>query len=118
MSGVIQRDFGGIVPTLYHWDEHTEELHVQRTQDVEPLLEKIKRLRSHGFDGYTEDRSARAISEIPVTILEQWQKEGLDFMDPNHHAEILKRLKSPDLLGFRLDLEGGMRRGIIVKGDR
>lgn len=119
MSGIIQTDFAGVVPTVYHYDEHTDELHIERKFDAEPLLEKIKRLRAHGHDGFNTDRSQRALCEIPLTILEGWRAEGVDFMNPDHNDEVLKRLTAPDLMGFRLDLEGGMKHGnIIVKGDR
>lgn len=111
-------DTEGLVPTIYHYEEHTGDLHVERWMDAEPTLEKIKRLRSLGFDGYNADRSMRALAEIPVTIIEQWAKEGVDFLNRDHWPEVKRRLMSPDLRGFRLDLEGNMRNGIIVKGAR
>lgn len=111
-------DTQGIVPTIYHYDEHDDALHVERWMDAEPTLEKIKRLRSLGFDGYNSDRSMRAFAEIPITIIEQWKKEGVDILNQDHWPEVRRRLMSPDLAGFRLDLEGGMRNGIIVKGVR
>lgn len=118
MSGVIQKDFVGALETVYHWDEHTQEIHVERCYDAEPLLEKIKRLRSLGFSGHNSDRSMRALSEVPLTLLEQWRAEGVDFLNPDHSAEIERRLRSPDLSGFRLDLEGSMQNGILVTGKR
>ena len=111
-------DTSGLVPTIYHYDEHDDSLHVERWQDVEPLLEKVKRLRAHGFDGYNGDRSMRAFAEIPIAILEQWKKEGVDFMNPDHWNEVRKRLMDPALRGFRLDLEGGLHNGVVVKGAR
>ena len=101
--GLIQRkaDALGLVTDL-HWDEHTQELHVERVQDVEPVLERIKRQKAEGFDGYNEDRSMRAIAEIPVTIAEQWAKEGVDIFNPDHSKECERRLNDPALRGFRI----------------
>lgn len=111
-------DTSGAVPTIYRYDEHTDETHVYRWQDVEPILDGIARARAHGHDGYNADRSMRAFAEIPITIVEQWRKEGVDIMNPDHWKEVRKRLMDPALRGFRLDLEGGLHNGVIVKGKR
>lgn len=115
--GVIQRDRDGIIETVLHWDEHTETLHVERTQDVEPMLDRIKAMRAAGFDGYNHDRSVRAIAEVPVAILEQWRKDGVDVMNPDHNKEVMKRLNDPALRDLRLDTNTA-HSGIIIKGDR
>jgi hypothetical protein len=115
----IQRDQAGIVPTVYHWDEHTEELHVERIQDVEPLIEGIKAAKLHGYDGFQQDRAGQVIAEIPVTIVEQWAKEGVQWWNKDHDAEIRRRLNDPALAAFRYDnSHSGNTPNIIVKGKR
>lgn len=115
MSGVIQRDRVGIIDTVLHWDEHTEELHVERTQDVEPLLDRNKAIQAQRWDGYNDARDMQAIAELPIAILEQWHKEGVSILDPNHDKEIRKRLRDPALSGFRLDTPVA-HSGIIILG--
>jgi hypothetical protein len=116
---VIQRDNLGIVPTVFHFDEHTGELHVERRQDdVEPLLDAVKRAQAQHWDGFNADRSLQLIAEIPVTVAEQWAKEGVDIYNPDHNAECMKRLNDPALRGFRFDKGANVGSGIIIKGER
>lgn len=114
----IGADYSGAAPVFYHYDEHTGEIHVERVQDVEPLLDRNKRMAAAGFDGFNADRSMKAIAEIPIAIVEQWAKEGVDIMNPAHNAEVLKRLRDPALAHFRLDQGRGNTPNIIVKGAR
>ena len=114
----LQKDLSGDIINAYRWDEHTQELHVERIQDVEPVLERIKRAKAHGADGYNADRTMRAIAEIPVVVAEQWKKEGVDITNPDHDGEVRKRLNDPALSGFRMDRRDANAGKIIVKGVR
>jgi hypothetical protein len=113
---LIQRDHAGLVQTDLYWDEHTEEMHVARVQDVEPVLERNKAIRAAGWDGYNGDRSMRAVAEIPVTIVEQWQREGVEWWNQDHNAELQKRIADPALSGFRIATPAANAGRIIVKG--
>lgn len=113
---LIQVDNDGIITTRLHWDEHTESMHVERTQNVEPLLERIKALRAAGWDGYNADRSMQATHEIPITVLEQLEKEGLQWWNPAHDAAIRARINDPALDGFRIATKQAHAGRIIVKG--
>jgi hypothetical protein len=115
---ILQRDHDGLVETVLHWDEHTQTLHVERTQDVEPLLDRNMALRAAGWDGFNNDRSLQAIAEVPITVLEQWHKEGVNYLDPDHNAEVMKRLRDPALSKLRLDTPSANRGHIIVLGER
>lgn len=117
MSGVLQRDQFGALDTVYHWDEHTEELHVERLQDVESVIEYAASARKHG-DGYNADRSLRAVAEVPLVVLEQLQREGVNYLDPNCDKELMRRLRDPALSKFRLDTQAASGGLIIVKGAR
>ena len=66
-----------------------------------------------GSDGCAVDRSLRAIAEIPITIAEQWAKEGVDIFNPDHSKECERRLNDPALRGFRIG-DPVMNAGIIV----
>lgn len=72
-----------------------------RQQDVEPILEHAKALRSIGAVGGSNMRLA---ANIPTSVIEQYcQTSGVafdDFMgDPAH---IRRLLNDPDLSGFRV----------------
>lgn len=66
--------------------------HVEKVQDVEPILERNKALRNAG-DGFNADRSGRRIASIPMVVWLKWLAEGLD---PRDHAAIRRKLRDPD----------------------
>lgn len=115
---LIQVDNDGVITTRLHWDEHTESIHVERTQDVEPLLERNKALKAAGWDGFNDDRTLQATHEIPLTVLEQLGKEGLEWWNPAHDAEIRRRINDPALNGFRIGTPSANPGRIIVKGTK
>lgn len=115
--GLISRDVdGGSVVNVYY-DAHTDETHVERWQDVEPLLDGLKGIRARRWDGFTADRSMQALAEIPVALLEHWQQvDGFEWWRPDNEAELLKRLDDPLLRAFRYDTKTAHAGRIIVKG--
>ena len=116
--GLIQRDaLGGIVTDLL-WDEHTEELHVYRVQDVEPLLDRNKAIKAAGWDGYSNDRTFKAVAEIPATIAEQWAREGIEWWNPEHNKALMAKLADPALDGFRIGTKSAHVGHIIVTGTK
>src|SRR6187402_3147400 len=116
--GLIQRDVSlGIVTDLL-WDEHTEELHVKRSQDVESVLDRNKAIKASGWDGYNNDRSFKAVAEIPATIVEQWAREGVEWWNPEHSAALLKKMEDPALDGFRIGTKSAHVGHIIVTGTK
>lgn len=73
----------------------------RRSQDVEPLLEHTKALRSVGDVGSSEMRHA---AKIPMSLIENYMAEkGIDLhefhVNPQH---ILNMLRDPALAGFRI----------------
>ena len=117
MSGVIQKDVGGIVPTIYHWDEHNQAIHVERCYDAEPLIELHKAMDSHGVDTWNADRSGVAVADVPITLLEECRKQGWDPMHPDNNVRFLNLLKDK-FPHFLTSKRGWMQNGIIVKGKR
>lgn len=115
---LLQVDNFGLVTTCLHWDEHDETLHVERTQDVEPLLDGLKRAKAHGWDGFNADRSMQATHELPITVLEQWQREGVEWWNRDHDAELRRRCNDPALAGFRIATPNASGGRIIVTGAR
>ena len=67
----------------------------KRVQDVEPVLERNKALLTHD-DGYSSDRSMKRAASIPLIVVEQWLKEGVDIFNREHEREVMRRLNSPE----------------------
>ena len=74
--------------------------HVEKVQDVEPILDRNGRLRNLD-DGFNADRSGRRIASVPIIVIEQWRKEGFDVFDPNNMQELKRRLNSSDWVKLR-----------------
>lgn len=69
---------------------------IQRnTQDVEPILDANKRLYNDG-DGYTPSRDYRRAASIPLIVVEQWLREGVDVYNRDHAEEVKRRLNSSE----------------------
>lgn len=84
LTGIIER-------TILDGDD----MHVVRTQDVQPILDDNKRLMSLN-DGYSPSRDMKRVASIPLTVVEQWMKEGIDIFDKNCAEAIRRKLNSPD----------------------
>lgn len=87
----------GIVTTF---DEQDGKLIVNRSQDVEGVLEENKRLLT-ADDGWSETKDMRRAASIPLVIVEQWLREGVDIFDPNCAGEVRRRLNSSDWAHLR-----------------
>ena len=69
--------------------------HVEKVQDVQPILERNKALRNKD-DGFNAARDGRRIASIPMVVIMQWRNEGFDAFDPNNADELKRRLNSSD----------------------
>ena len=81
----------------YHYDEQEDKMHIQRVQDVEPILEANKRQFQVDDKRYKSD-TLNHVARIPLVLLEQWGKKlG---MNPMHILEddklLRKLLDDPD----------------------
>jgi hypothetical protein len=63
----------------------------KRTQDVQPILDANGRIANHS-DGYSASRDLQHVASIPMIVIEQWMKEGVDVFNPEHEAAVMKRL--------------------------
>jgi hypothetical protein len=91
------------VVTRVHLDRSDGVVHVERIQDVEPILERNKALQS------IPQRSdwGRHIASIPNVILERWiHEEGVNYLalPGEEFARLIRRkLKDPDWRHLRTD---------------
>lgn len=92
--------FTGIV-THSFYDPEQDQFVRERVQDVEPLLDQNKRLYNDAptrFNGELME-----VADIPMVVVEQWFKEGLNIFksDPDTRKRIREKLNAPDFRLFR-----------------
>ena len=88
------------VKSFFHYDEMSDTATIRRVQDVEPVLDRNKALYTHN-DGYSPSRDIRRVASIPLVVVEQWMKEGIDIFDPNCREAVKKKLNDPENLFLR-----------------
>ena len=77
-----------------------DDMHVLRHQDCEAILENNKRL--YGLNnGYSPSRDLKRVASIPLTVVEQWMKEGVNIFDKNCAEAIRRKLNDPQYLYLR-----------------
>lgn len=72
-------------------------LEVKRTQDVEPYLEANKRdrLETPSWQPFS-GRDMYRVASIPLIVVEQWIKEGINLFDSSDKPKVMARLNSPE----------------------
>ncbi len=95
-----------MLQTKIHLDSNGQDLAIENIQDVEPILEHNKMLRT------MEQKSdwGREIAEIPNVILVRWLNEehakgneDLRLFTPEMDAIVKKKLQDPDWAYLRTD---------------
>jgi len=97
-KGVVDYDpFSGIT-TSFEYDSVNDITIIGRTQDVEPALERNKRLQNdtqYSKDGIKESWWHEAF--IPNMIIEKWKlEEGIDVFNKNDRKKVKSKLNSPE----------------------
>ena len=95
----VDIDANGLL-TEYHADALDDAVTIRRVQDVEPILENNKALYTEG-DGYTPSRDLKRVASIPLSVVEDWMKEGINIFDKNCAAAIRRKLNDPQYLYLR-----------------
>jgi hypothetical protein len=72
----------------------------KRTQDVAPILDSNGRLANSG-DNYSKSRDLQHVASIPLIVVEQWLKEGVDVFNPDHERAVMRRLNDGGYLKLR-----------------
>ena len=92
--------------TAFHLDSNGNDLAVETVQDIEPILEHNKMLRT------VEQRSdwGRHIAKIPNVIMTRWLNEEYErgnntikLFGPEMDALVERKLKDPDWAWLRTD---------------
>lgn len=92
-------DSNGIVEKI-SYDSLEDKLTVERIQDVEPILEANKADFNNAAELHSQryKRPLVHAARIPLIVVEQWLKEGINVFDPSHEMKkkIRQRLNSPE----------------------
>ena len=74
-------------------DESAGQLHVHRSEDVEPLLDRNRELRNTGYADRGIKQCWWHVATIPTTVVLELKKKGLDIFDKNHEAAVTRELQ-------------------------
>ena len=93
--------FGMTEPTITYHDQ-CDDIIAKVTQDVNPILEEVKRNKEIKQDG-----DMRLAAQIPVALMSHWCKEdGVDYFRDYHNFDVqlklMKRLNSVDYKNLRV----------------
>ena len=95
MKRLLEVQADGIVEWL-HIDELTDEMTIERRQDVEPVIEANKRAQTAG-DGFSPSREFREIAEVPMGVVELWRTVlGVDIFNRNHWPAVKRLLRDSE----------------------
>lgn len=84
------------ITEIFHMDELTGEIAIERVQDVAPVIEANKRARTAG-DGFSPSRDLREIAEIPLGVVELWRTVlGVDIFNRDHWPAVKRLLRDRD----------------------
>jgi hypothetical protein len=100
--GLLDRIHDGVIQETTHWDESEEKLVVHREQDVTDLLADNRKMFNSGMDGYTPSRDLQFAARIPLIVIEQWFRQGINFFDPNDWPKVERMLNSNEYLYLRV----------------
>jgi len=85
------------IHSFHDYDASNDVTHIQKVQDVEPILERNKELAKtdHQKNGIRSGWWHAA--SIPNVIIEKWiSEDGINFYNPDHWAAVKRKLNSPE----------------------
>jgi hypothetical protein len=83
-----------------HWDEGR--MVVQETHDWNPILNRVKALKSAGVDGLGKEN--KLVARVPMKLVHEWAKKwGVSMSDTKAMEEVVAReLQDRDNAQFRV----------------
>ena len=92
-----------IVDTNFIEDKSEGKFHIERTQDLSPVIEENKRKQSLG-EGVSKSKELNHVASIPLVVVEQLAKQGImsptgDIVD---HVRFKRWLNNSDNRAFRV----------------
>jgi hypothetical protein len=86
---------------ILHTDENSNQVVVERTQDVEPILDYNKAMRNHELTGRHKSEVMNHVARIPLVVVEKWRNEGVIDWFNSTDAERRRVLNDPANAMFR-----------------
>jgi hypothetical protein len=75
------------VRKVYDYDVHTKMHHERTIMDVESIVDENTDVRNNGNNGFSKERNFRKIGSIPMLLLNEAFKEGINPMDGSPEAD-------------------------------
>lgn len=97
MSDFRPIETAGGVTTLAAGCEHTGKIRVVRVQDVEDILSWNETTRNSG-GGYSKDGSMQHLARLPVVLVEEWLKQGINVFDKNDEKKVFQKIEEHNKL--------------------
>lgn len=88
------------VRTDFHYDTADDKFFINRSQDVENILKQNNEMRL-ADDGYTKERDMKRAARIPMVVVEELMKRGINVFDANHGEALLQALDEPKYSKFK-----------------
>lgn len=103
MSKKLPIENTGITKTILHSDDSEGKIHIETTQDVQPVLEENKIRRNLG-EFHNKKKDWYHAASIPLVVVQQLVKKGI--MHPHgavkDKARFKKWVNDPDNRAFRI----------------
>ena len=103
MSKKIPIENTGVTKTILHSDDSEGKIHIETTQDVQPVLEENKIRRNLG-EFHNKKKDWYHAASIPLVVVQQLVKKGI--MHPHgavkDKARFKKWVNDPDNRAFRI----------------
>lgn len=91
------------VQTKFHYRASDDTTIIERVQDVQPYLDRNKADQAANVQGARRSKELRRVASIPLVVVEQWLKEGIDVFNPAHAVKVKRRLQDPEYRYLRTD---------------
>ena len=103
MSKKLPIENTGVTKTILHSDDSEGKIHIETTQDVQPVLEENKIRRNLG-EFHNKKKDWYHAASIPLVVVQQLVKKGI--MHPHgavkDKARFKKWVNDPDNRAFRI----------------
>lgn len=95
------------ITTTHEYDYANKRNVTGHFQDVEPILDFNKAIKSHGHNGMIDKEvGLRLVARVPLTLLYKWAIEtGTQLGTPEFHEVMRIRLNDPDFRHVRTNEE-------------
>ena len=85
------------IKSYHDYDHSTGVMHIQKVQDVEPILERNKALANTNHSELGRKRSWWHCATVPNVVIEKWlSEEGINFYKKDHWPAVKRKLNDPE----------------------